>query len=373
MPGVFYYLFEFTNHFFDQNNVFLQQFSDKTFSSSLPNLTNSQILGGTPLVLSEQKRLNSLGSIVGSTNGSITPSSLNQNASTSSALSHQYNTNDQFSVKAKEEVYVLQRVQELKRGGLWTGARLPKLVEPQRQKCHWDFLLEEMQWLAADFAAEKKWKKSAAKKCSKAIQKYFQDKEMAAQRAEKAQEQNLRRIAAFIAKEVKTFWLNIKKIVEEKQQKRLEAKRQVAFNEHLKLMVDQTEQFSKQVAKGMNKKTSVTTSLNSSRISSPTPRHASDDEWMEDEDSDDDEETIAKEEKEVPESSTKDEIDALQKESEMDLDDLLKDEFLLDYLKNRDKIVVPESDSEHSNSEKEFGKRKKTEQNSDHRHSSKVC
>jgi E1A-binding protein p400 len=254
------------------------------------------------------------------------------------------------------------------------GARLPKLVEPTRQKVHWDFLLEEMQWLAADFANERKWKKAAAKKCSKAIQKYFQDKEMAAQKAEKAQEQNLRRIAAFMAKEIKTFWSNIKKVVEEKQQKRLEAKRQVAFTEHLKFMVDQTEQFSKQVAKGMNKKTSVTTSLNSSRISSPTPRHASDDEWLgRDEDSNDDEETIAKEEEaEAPESSTKDEIDALQKESEMDLDDLLQDSFLRDYLMNRDKIVVPGSESEQSDSEKEYGKKRKTEQNSDHKHASKV-
>lgn len=326
-----------------------------------------RISGGTPLVLSEQKRLHSLGSIIGSTNGSATPSNYNQNASTSAALSQQqYNSNDQFSVKAKEEASILQRVQELKREGLWMGARLPKLVEPTRKKVHWDFLVEEMQWLSADFANERKWKKAAAKKLSKAIQKYFLDKELAAQKAQKAQEQNLKRIAAFMAREVKTFWTSIKKVVEDKQQKRLEAKRQVAFNEQLKLMVDQTEQFSKQVAKGMTKKTSVTTSLNSSRISSPLPRNASDDEWSRpNEDSDDDEETIAREEKEIPESSTKEEIDALEREGQMDIDDLLRD-----YLLNRDKIVVPESDSEQSDSEKETEKRKKTEQNLDHKASS---
>lgn len=56
--------------------------------------------------------------------------------------------------------------------------------------------------------------------------------------------------------------------------------------------------------------------------------------------SDDDEETIAKEE-EQDASDNKEEILALQKESEMDLDDL---DFLSDYLKNRDKIVLSEPD-----------------------------
>lgn len=307
----------------------------------------------------EQKRLASLSSIIGSTNGSPLTSSFNQNVSTPSTLPQQYNNSaDQLnSVKAKEEVNVLQRVQELKREGLWMGARLPKIVEPQRNKVHWDFLLEEMQWISTDFAQERKWKKAAAKKVSKAIQKYFQDKEMAAQKAEKAQEQNLKRIAAFIAKEVKTFWANVEKVVQLKQQMRLEAKRKMALNEKLKFIVDQTEKFSQQVAEGMNKKAagaSKATSLDSSRISSPLPRNASDDEWSRpNEDSEDDEETIAKAEAEIPASSTKDEIDALEKESKMELDDFL-DTLPKDYLQNRDKIVLPEDPEESEESDKEF-------------------
>lgn len=250
----------------------------------------------------------------------------------------------------------MQRVQELKRDGLWTGTRLPKLAEPQRHKTHWDFLLEEMQWLAADFANERKWKKSAARKCAKMVQNYFKEKEMAAQKAEKAQEQNLKRIAAFIAKEIKTFWANVEKVVEIKQQARLEAKRKKALNEKLNFIVDQTEKYSQQVAEGMNKTASKANSLNSSRISSPQ-RLNSDDEWSRpNEDSDDDEETIAQAEAEIPVSSTNDEIDALQKESEMDLDDFLKT-LPKDYLTNRDKIVISEQSSSSSGadeSDKEF-------------------
>jgi E1A-binding protein p400 len=286
-------------------------------------------------------------------------------------------------VKAKEEVYVLQRVQELKREGLWMGARLPKLAEPARNKAHWDFLLEEMQWLAADFANERKWKKAAAKRCARMVQKHFQEKEMAAQKAEKAQEQNLKRIAAFIAKEVKTFWANVEKVFEMKQNAKLEAKRKKALNEKLNFIVDQTEKYSQQVAEGMNKAApgaSKATSLNSSRISSPVPPLGNDDEWSRvNEESDDDEETIAQAEAEIPASSTNDEIDALQKESEMNLDDFLKT-LPKDYLQNRDKIVVPEepegisdkSDEEFEASEDEeddeetITKQEKTEKNTDH-------
>ncbi|XP_070494153.1 helicase domino isoform X2 [Chironomus tepperi] len=331
--------------------------------------------GGTPLV-PERRSI-----VIGSTNATTS------NHTTSISSPSINSTEPAVSVKAKEEAYVLQRVQELKREGLWMGTRLPKLAEPQRIKTHWDFLLEEMQWLAADFANERKWKKSAARKCARMVQNYFKEKEMAVQKAEKAQEQNLKRIAAFIAKEIKTFWANVEKVVEIKQNVRLEAKRKKALNEKLNFIVDQTEKYSQQVAEGMNKAagqaTSKATSLNSSRISSPTRMTGSDDEWSRpNELSDDDEETIAQAEAEIPASSTNDEIDALKKESEMELDDFLKT-LPKDYLLNRDKIDVADESSSSSapeESDKEFEaineddeddedtimEQEKTEKNADH-------
>lgn len=335
------------------------------------------ILGGTPIV-PDQKRILSSSTNVGSTNGASTSQNVSQMAS--SSLTPHFTAHDQFSAKAKEEVHVLQRVQELKREGLWMGARLPKLAEPQRHKIHWDFLLEEMQWLATDFANERKWKKAAAKRCARMVQKHFQEKEMAAQKAEKAQELNLKRIAAFVAKEIKTFWANVEKVVEFKQQVKLEAKRKMALNEKLNFIVDQTEKYSQQVAEGMNKAScaSKANSLNSSRISSPV--HRSDDDWSRpNEESDDDEETIAQAEADIPVSSTNDEIDALQKESQMELDDFLET-LPKDYLQNRDKIVVQEESSSGEESDKEFEamgdeeddedtimEQEKTERNADHK------
>jgi E1A-binding protein p400 len=58
----------------------------------------------------------------------------------------------------------MSRVAELRKDGMWSSRRLPKVQEPPRPKAHWDYLLEEMQWLAADFQQERKWKKTCARK-----------------------------------------------------------------------------------------------------------------------------------------------------------------------------------------------------------------
>ncbi|CAH1401525.1 unnamed protein product [Nezara viridula] len=227
----------------------------------------------------------------------------------------------------QSEAYVMQRVGELQKDGLWPEKRLPKVHELPRAKAHWDYLLEEMAWLAADFAQERKWKKAAAKKCARMVQKHFQEKEALVQKAIKAQEMQLKRIASFIAKEIKQFWTNVEKLVEFKQQTRLEEKRKKALDQHLSFIVDQTEKYSSLVAESMN----------TSRPSSP--KHHSDDEFEPEDPSDDDEETIAKEEAlsaNDEKCDNQDEVDVLKRESELPLEDLLSS-----YLAQRDSISTP--------------------------------
>lgn len=67
-----------------------------------------------------------------------------------------------FSLSKESQVH--QRISELRKEGQWSASRLPKLMESSRPKSHWDYLLEEMQWMAADFAQERRWKQAAAKK-----------------------------------------------------------------------------------------------------------------------------------------------------------------------------------------------------------------
>lgn len=176
------------------------------------------------------------------------------------------------------------------------------------------------------------------------VQKYFQDKALAAQRAEKAQEQNLKRIAAYCAKEIKSFWNNVEKLVEYKQNTILEEKRKKALDQQLSFIVDQTEKYSQLLAEGMNKSVNDSSQVEKNVSSAPESRANSDDEFQPDnQSSTDDEETIEQEEANIDAERQSEEVAALQKESEMDLEEFLK-ELPKDYLENRDKIKLSDDE-----------------------------
>ncbi|XP_068897881.1 helicase domino [Tenebrio molitor] len=309
-----------------------------TAASSLPGISHTQsnsTTTSTPLTNHNQElKMNS---------SKVKTSANHQNIS----------NQEQIVEKARQEAYVVQRITDLQKEGLWSEKRLPKVQEMHRAKAHWDFLLEEMVWLAADFAQERKWKKAAAKKCARMVQKYFQDKALAAQRAEKAQEQHLRRIAAFCAKEIRNFWNNVEKLVEYKQHTILEEKRKKALDQQLSFIVDQTEKYSQLLAEGMNR--TNTDNVPASAVSSRSVSRAnSDDEFHPDShNSTDDEETIEQEEAAGGETADhNEEVAALQRESEMDLDDFLK-ELPKDYLQNRDSIRLSDLSGSEDVSENE--------------------
>ena len=65
---------------------------------------------------------------------------------------------------------VKKAIAELRKEGLWSACRLPKVVEPSRKKTHWDYVLEEMHWLATDFVNERRWKINAAKNRDTSLQ-----------------------------------------------------------------------------------------------------------------------------------------------------------------------------------------------------------
>ena len=119
--------------------------------------------------------------------------------------------------RAKNEAHILQRITQLRKEGLWSIKRLPKLVEPQRAKTHWDFLLDEMVWMSTDFEQERKWKKNASKRLSIAIQKYFKEKEARAEQQEKEEAKRVRKQCNLIARDIMQFWRNVEKIIEYKQ------------------------------------------------------------------------------------------------------------------------------------------------------------
>jgi len=244
-------------------------------------------------------------------------------SSVQSSLSAMYapvlGTQEEIALQARKEQEILQRVSELRKQGLWSASRLPKVHEPPRKKAHWDYLLEEMQWLATDFAQERRWKRNMARKVSKSVMKYHQDKKMKEQRAKKEESARLRRIASSIAKEVKQFWQSIEKVAQFKHQSRLEERRKKALDLHLNFIVDQTEKYSSWLVEGFK------SSEKDSTVSSPrsTRNDAGSDAYEGSEGDEDDEGTIEEEEELEQDQKYSDEIEALQKESEMSLDDVI--------------------------------------------------
>ncbi|KAM4577931.1 E1A-binding protein p400 isoform 2-T2 [Fundulus diaphanus] len=139
--------------------------------------------------------------------------------------SPQEGSQDKQVEQAKLESQVHQRISELRKEGQWSASRLPKLVEASRPKSHWDYLLEEMQWMAADFAQERRWKEAAAKKLVRTCARYHQEQKKSEERSQKQREIHLRQIASTIAREVEFFWSNIEQVVEIKLQFQINEKR----------------------------------------------------------------------------------------------------------------------------------------------------
>ena len=113
---------------------------------------------------------------------------------------------EQFCEKVKQEAWVVKRVNELTRSGVWSDKRLPKVCERPRVRTQWDVLLQEMRWLAVDFHQERQWKKAAAKMLAESAKAYVDTLEQRRAKIREAKERRLRRVAGFVSEQVLTFW-----------------------------------------------------------------------------------------------------------------------------------------------------------------------
>ncbi|XP_051625131.1 E1A-binding protein p400-like isoform X5 [Manacus candei] len=125
---------------------------------------------------------------------------------------------------------ILQRITALRKEGLWSLKRLPKLHEAPRHKSHHDYLLEEMQWMATDFVQERRWKITTARRLILSVARHHEDVILHKERCKKREEKQLRAVAAFTAREIEHFWSTIKQVVDLKLQVELKERRKKALN-----------------------------------------------------------------------------------------------------------------------------------------------
>uniref|UniRef100_A0A3B4C8Z6 Snf2-related CREBBP activator protein n=1 Tax=Pygocentrus nattereri TaxID=42514 RepID=A0A3B4C8Z6_PYGNA len=231
------------------------------------------------------------------------------------------------------EAEIEHRTLALKREGFWSLKRLTRVTEPVRPKVHWDYLCEEMQWLSADFAQERRWKRGVARKVVRMVMRHHEELRQKEERAKREEQAKLRRVAASIAKEVRAFWSSVEKVVQYKQQSRLEEKRKKALDLQLDFIVGQTERYSDLLSQSLQAVPAVSTSV-TPQYSQPNTReepsslsvHSVDGMDFEPPcEEEDDEETIeVEEQQEGNDAETqRREIELLRQEGALPLDQLL--------------------------------------------------
>ncbi|XP_075705672.1 helicase SRCAP isoform X3 [Rhinoderma darwinii] len=309
--------------------------------------------------------------------GSPTDDGLDGNQQDGSA-GQKWDNHTEIAEQAKHEAEIENRIAELRKEGFWTPRRLSKFPEPTRPKVHWDYLCEEMQWLSADFGQERRWKRNVARKVVRMVVRHHEELKQKEERARREEQAKLRRIATSIAKEVRQFWSNVEKVVQFKQQSRLEEKRKKALDLQLDFIVGQTEKYSDLLSQSLSEaipvsKTSsscVGSSQGGSLRTSPAPsicqKAAGDGDFLpreaEDEE-DDDEETIEIEEQQEGNDAEAHrlELELLKQESELPLDELLQNlppQVLQDDSPNQD----PVSSNEDTDEEEEEAEEKVEEE-----------
>ncbi|XP_076856552.1 uncharacterized protein srcap isoform X2 [Brachyhypopomus gauderio] len=225
---------------------------------------------------------------------------------------------------AKHEAEIEHRTLALKREGFWSLKRLTRVTEPVRPKVHWDYLCEEMQWLSADFAQERRWKRGVARKVVRMVMRHHEELRQKEERAKREEQAKLRRVAASIAKEVRAFWSSVEKVVQYKQQSRLEEKRKKALDLQLDFIVGQTERYSDLLSQSLQATPAPSTSVTPQN----KPLNVADDEDRDFEppcEEEDDEETIeVEEQQEGNDAETqRREIELLRQEGTLPLEQLL--------------------------------------------------
>ena len=133
------------------------------------------------------------------------------------------------------------------------GRKIEAGSEPPRNKTHWDYLLEEMQWMANDFKRERKYHTDVARRLSRSVVAYHARLKTKENRQIKQEIAERKRLAAAVSREIKKFWSDIGSVVRLKFEISMEKQKKQALDRHLEFLVEQTQRYSSLVARGLMK------------------------------------------------------------------------------------------------------------------------
>ncbi|RHY34953.1 hypothetical protein DYB32_000519 [Aphanomyces invadans] len=210
---------------------------------------------------------------------------------------------------------------------LWSATPSPSIDTSTASTAsfrHWDFLLQEMQWMSTDFAQERKWRHRKAKTLSLSVAGYHNKKATANVRTQQQEEQARKRFAAKIGRDVKKFWLKVDKLVAHEVKTTEEEKQKALMESQLQFLLQQTEKYAAALAttfeSGNDDQSIASLEADARRVEAIDSDE--DFEMDDEEDAMDDETTIAAEEQLQSKADVDFEVAHLRRESTMSIDAL---------------------------------------------------
>ncbi|GMF20521.1 unnamed protein product [Phytophthora lilii] len=168
-----------------------------------------------------------------------------------------------------------------------------------------------MEWMAADFAQERKWRLRSARSLSQALVGHLDRQEARLERQRRAEETRRRRAAARVGRDVKKFWAKIDKIIGFKVKLQADDLKQRHMQKHLRQLVQQTHKYSTALAASFQQD-----------VEMEKENEDEDEDFQLQEEEQDDETTIAEEESRVTRRQVEEELAALKQEGDMHIDEL---------------------------------------------------
>jgi SNF2 family DNA or RNA helicase len=256
-------------------------------------------------------------------------------------------TEEEMKQRAKRDALIYYQVDILQREegalnmNLQSGKKgLLSSLEPERCYSHWDYVMKEAFYIRKAAHSWIKYQRHTRYRVVKDVKRYWQA--IRRRDCEKLEDIEVlaKKRSAWIAREIKKFWRQIGKLVEHKVKLHMDDKMTQEREKHLDFIVEQTEKYSVMLSerllsvatgqpKSDTKEEALTLfmSIEDTEIGSVMESNLSDFEPGSSDDKTDDEETIDVEETELETNNSdtvREEVQALQYESEIPLEELLR-------------------------------------------------
>ena len=145
----------------------------------------------------------------------------------------------------------MQKKQRMKKSRPDTKQYFKFKKEPEKNKTHWDILVDEMKWLQSDFDRERKMKKKFMSDMAKLCKKNLETRHIEVEKHVKRQEQDLKRRTIMIARSVNNYWRKIEKLTKHKYNIILQENKLIQQKNRLLNFINKLQKISSRVAQSL--------------------------------------------------------------------------------------------------------------------------